>query len=252
MKRWNLEAVLPLDYVVDESCFVNAPLGTVENFAILLSRDVFSEGDAQFFYNYVQSRNSEFSADFLSFMDCWLADELHHYEALRRVYRGVAGVSFDEMNLQMAKRIPNIEPIKLVLKDEFTILVTFMFDEMGSCISYRRDLSQYYAYFGKPIQKIAHHLVKDEGKHFNLAAELLLQNHRDRFKEIPALLTQIAALEASLDTYYKTFFLDHAQEKYRFPPQFNDAVICLIKARLGIGIKPKQSEVRELWQWQLS
>jgi len=124
-----------------------------------------------------------------------------------------------------------------------------MFDELGSVYSYRRDLSEYYCHFGTPIKQIAHHLVKDEGSHFNNAAELVLLHYSQRLSEVPKLLQKIVTLEASLDKYHKAFFLDHAQEKHRFPPNFNQIIIQVILARLGIGRSPKQSVLRQLWQW---
>ena len=123
-----------------------------------------------------------------------------------------------------------------------------MFDEIGSVYSYRRDLSEYYRHFGTAIQKIGHHLVKDEGMHFNNAAELILTQHQHRLAEVKGLLEQISALEKSLKKYHKTFFLDHAQEQYRFPPQFNSVLIRLILSRLGLGLSPGRVELQELWQ----
>ena len=38
------------------------------------------------------------SKQFLAMLELWLADELKHYEALRRTYHCLSGVSFAEMN----------------------------------------------------------------------------------------------------------------------------------------------------------
>jgi hypothetical protein len=182
-------------------------------------------------------------------LDLWIEDELKHYEALRRTYHCIAGVDFADINRQFAQRVHEIEPIEMVLADEFTLLVTMMFDEIGSVYSYRRDLWEYYRHFGTAIQKIGHHLVKDEGMHFNNAAELLLTKHCHRLGEVKELLERISALEKSLQKYHKTFFLDHAQEQYRFPPHFNSVLIRFILARLGLGLQPDRVELQELWQW---
>jgi hypothetical protein len=246
---WDLDAVLPLSYTLSDRYIELAPREVYTNFCNLLSRDVYSEGDSRSLYNYIQSRSNEMSPEFLAMLELWLADELKHYEALRRTYHCIAGVSFAEMNHKFSNRIHEIEPIEMVLTDEFTILVTLMFDEIGSVYSYRRDLWEYYRHFGTAIQKIGHHLVKDEGMHFNNAAELLLTKHRDRLGEVQKLLEQISTLEKSLQKYHKTFFLDHAQEQYRFPPYFNSVLIRLILARLGLGLQPDTLELQELWQW---
>ena len=153
------------------------------------------------------------------------------------------------MDRQFSARVHEIQPIELLLADEFTLLVAMMFDEIGSVYSYRRDLQEYYRHFGAAIRQIGHHLIKDEGMHFNNAAELLLIYHHHRLGEVSSLLEQIATLEQSLDRYHQTFFLDHAQEKYRFPHHFNSVLIRLILARLGLGIQPKSAELQELWQW---
>jgi hypothetical protein len=246
---WDLEEVLPLSYKIPPHYFSEAPAGVVENVCCLLSRDVFSEGDAQALYDHLMQRQDELSAAFLAMLNLWLTDELKHYEALRRTYHCISGISFTEMDDRFGERVHEIQPIEPVLADEFTILVTMMFDEIGSVYSYRRDLREYYCHFGSAIQKMGHHLVKDEGMHFNNAAELLLTEHCDRLDEVEPLLRQIAALEDRLGKYYKTFFLDHAQEQFRFPPHFNQVIIRVILARLGLGQQPTQTELRELWQW---
>jgi hypothetical protein len=229
--QWDLDQVLPLGHPIAPQYFLQAPAGVLDNFRQLLSRDVFSEADSQVLHEYLMARKTE------------------HYEALRRVYHGISGVSFDEMDRLFGDRVHETEPIALVLADEFTILVTMMFDEIGSVYSYRRDLVEYYCHFGPAIQKIGHHLVKDEGMHFSNAAELLLADHADRLDEVAPLLQQISALENRLGKYYKTFFLDHAQEQFRFPPHFNAVIIRVILARLGLGAPPAQAELKELWQW---
>lgn len=246
---WNLEEVLPQGYAIPQRYFDQAPPGVVQNFRNLLSRDVFSEGDSQPLYDYVMGRQDEMSQEFLAMLELWLGDELKHYEALRRTYHCISGVSFREMNRRFSERVHEIEPIQMVLEDEFTLLVTLMFDEIGSVYSYRRDLWEYYRHFGLAIQKIGHHLVRDEGMHFNNAAELVLAQHRDRLGEVKGFLERVAALEKRLKRYHKTFFLDHAQEQYRFPKHFNSVIIRFILARLELGKRPSQGELKELWQW---
>jgi hypothetical protein len=246
---WNLDALLPIGYTISPHLIELAPIEVYTNFCNLLSRDVYSEGDSQPLYNYIMARSDRMSSEFLAMLDLWLEDELKHYEALRRTYHCIAGISFAEMNQKFSQRIHEIEPIEMVLADEFTLLVTLMFDEIGSVYSYRRDLWEYYRHFGTAIQKIGHHLVKDEGMHFNNAAELLLTKHHHRLAEVKGLLDRISALEKSLQKYHKTFFLDHAQEQYRFPPHFNSVLIRFILARLGLGQQPDRVELQELWQW---
>jgi hypothetical protein len=246
---WDLDAVLPLSYILAPQYIELVPIEVHTNFCNLLSRDVYSEGDSQALYDHIITRAADLSPEFLAMLDLWLEDELQHYEALRRTYHCIAGVDFAEMNRQFATRVHDIEPIEMVLADEFTLLVTMMFDEIGSVYSYRRDLWEYYRHFGRKIQKIGHHLVKDEGMHFNNAAELLSIKHSHRLGEVKGLLDRISNLEKSLHKYHQTFFLDHAQEQYRFPQHFNSVLIRLILARLGLGQQPAQAELRELWQW---
>jgi hypothetical protein len=246
---WSLDEVLPLDHQVAARYFAQVPEEVLTNFCRLLGRDVYSEGDAQSLYDYIQTRQTEMSPAFLAMLDLWLADELQHYEALRRTYHCIAGVSFAEMDRQFALRVHEIAPIEMVLADEFTLLVTLMFDELGSVYSYRRDLWEYYRHFDRAIHRVGHHLVQDEGMHFNNAAELLLTQHSDRLREVQPLLEQIAALEKRLQKYHKTFFLDHAQEQHRFPQNFNSVIIRSILWRLGLGERPARSELQALWQW---
>jgi hypothetical protein len=165
---WDLDAVLPINYAIPSECLALAPTEVVHNFSALLSRDVYSEGDARSLYEYIVDRQQEMSSAFLAMLELWLADELKHYEALRRTYHCISGVGFDTMDRQFSQRIHEIEPIEMVLVDEFTLLVTLMFDEIGSVYSYRRDLQEYYRHFGVAIQRIGHHLVKDEGMHLTM------------------------------------------------------------------------------------
>lgn len=248
--NWDLETVLPLDYTIAPEYFDRVSSEIYTNFCRLLSRDVYSEGDSQSLYDYILLRQDQLSPEFRSMLDLWLEDELRHYQALRRVYHCVAGVSFAEMDQQFSERVHEIQPIEILLVDEFTLLVAMMFDEIGSVYSYRRDLQEYYRHFGGAIRQIGHHLVKDEGMHFNNAAELLLAQHHHRLGDVQNLLEQISILEQSLGKYYQTFFLDHAQEQYRFPQHFNSVLIRLILARLGLGKQPKSAELQELWQWK--
>jgi hypothetical protein len=246
---WNLDTLLPLDYMIPPMYLEQISPEVYSNFCNLLSRDVYSEGDAQSLYNYIMARQDRLSPEFLIMLNLWLEDELKHYEALRRTYHCMSGVGFAEMDRQFSVRIHAIKPIEMLLEDEFTLLVSIMFDEIGSVYSYRRDLQEYYRHFGTAIQKIGHHLVKDEGMHFNNAAELLLTQHRHRLGEVHDFLEQISLLEKKTKRYHKTFFLDHAQEQYRFPAHFNSVLIRLILARLGLGMQPNQPELQELWQW---
>ena len=246
---WDLDAVIPKFHKVSERYFIQAPTGVAENFRQLLSRDVFSEGDSQVFFDYVVSRKGEMSDDFLRMLARWLDDELKHYEGLRRVYYSLSDVSYEMMTRIASERVHEMTPIQMLLADEFTMLVALMFDEIGSVYSYRRDLREYYAYFGPEVHRMGHQLVKDEGMHFSNAAELLLKHHTHRFGEIQTLLEDISRLEKTLTKYHNTFFLDHAQEKHRFPPYFNQVIVRVILARLGLGNRPPQNELRSLWQW---
>ncbi len=246
---WDLERAIAKNHVVPQRYFDEAPPGVVKNFRDLLSRDVFSEGDSQALYDYIMTRKAEMSDDFLAMLALWLQDELKHYEGLRRTYHSISGVSYETMTGHFLARVHDIEPIKMLLADEFTMLVAITFDEMGSVYSYRRDLREYYCHFGPEIQTIGRHLVKDEGMHFNNAAELLLSHHAHRLQEVRPLLENISKLEKTLKRYYKTFFLDHAQEQHRFPPHFNQMVIQVILARLGLGDRPNPKVLKDLWQW---
>jgi hypothetical protein len=247
--QWQLDQVLPIDYQVSEQLWSQIPLEVSKNFFHLLSRDVFSEADAQILYDYLITRQNEMSDDFWAMFQLWLEDEIRHYQALRRVYNCLFGVSYNSMNRVFKQRRPNFEPIKMVLTDEFTILITLMFDEIASVYSYRRDLLEYYRYFGVKIAKIAHHLVQDEGTHFSNAAEILLRHHSHRLSEASRFLLQVADLENRLGTYYQSFFLDHAQEQNRFPDNFNQLVIQVVLARLGLEKFPQRKELNQLWQW---
>jgi hypothetical protein len=247
--QWQLDRVLPRDYRVSPQLWSQIPSEVSKNFFHLLGRDVFSEGDAQILYDRLIARQNEMSYDFWFMLQLWLEDENKHYQALRRVYHCVFGVSYGEMNRVYQQRTPNFDAIKMVLAEEFTILVTLMFDEIGSVYSYRRDLSEYYRHFGVKVAKIAHYLVQDEGTHFSNAAEILLRHHSHRLSEIKSFLLEVVDLENRLGKYYQSFLLDHAQEQQRFPPNFNQLIVQVVLARLGLAELPQQRQLNQLWQW---
>ncbi len=245
---WNLDDVLPLDYHLSPGTIESIPEYIHSNFLTLLGRDVYSEGDSQPLFDYIMGRKREFTPDFVLMIEKWFEDEQKHYEALRRVYHLVGGVSYEKMDIAFAQRIHEIEPITEILKDEFTILVAFLFDEMGSTISYRRDVWEYYQHYGTQVRRIGKNLVMDEGIHFNNAVGVIEKNHSHRIKEIPSLLNRIAQLEYELGRYCKTFFLDHAQEQFRFPANFNQVLIEIILARFGLAQYPLGAN--NLWRWK--
>jgi hypothetical protein len=247
---WNVDEVIGLNHVIAPKYFDKIPAQVLKDFRVLLARDVYSEGDAQALYDYIWARKGEMSEAFLKMLNLWLADELKHYEALRRTYRCIAGVSYAEMDRCFEGRIHETQPIERVLRDEFTMLVTLMFDEMSSVYSYRHDLREYYAHFGSAVQRVGRYLVQDEGMHFRNAAQVLLQEHSHRLWEMEPLLQDIANLEKSLGKYYNTFFLDHAQEQFRFPSHFAQVIIQVILAQFGLGDRPSAKTLQSLWQWR--
>lgn len=246
---WNLNEVIGLNHVIAPEYFDKIPAPVLKDFRALLARDVYSEGDAQALYDYIWERKGEMSEAFLRMLNLWLADELKHYEALRRTYHCIAGVSYTEMDRCFEDRVHETQPIERVLKDEFTMLVTLMFDEMSSVYSYRHDLREYYAHFGTAVQRVGHYLVQDEGMHFRNAAQVLWQKHSHRLWEMEPLLQDIANLEKSLGKYYNTFFLDHAQERFRFPSHFDQVIIQVILAQFGLGDRPSAKTLQSLWKW---
>jgi hypothetical protein len=81
--QWDLQQVLPMGQPIAPEYFHAAPPGMVESFKKLLSRDVFSEADAQVLYDYLMDRLGDLSPGFLGMLKLWRSDELKHYEALR-------------------------------------------------------------------------------------------------------------------------------------------------------------------------
>ena len=246
LNDWDLDALIPLDYQLNNS-FENILPALKSEFRTLLSRDVYSEGDAQFLFDYLLTRQSELSPDFLRLLPLWLGDEQKHYQALRRVYRCVSDLTFAEMDTQFKRRSPSLTPLQSILTDEFTIVMTLIFDEVGSMFSYRRDLQEFYQPFGAVFGRIAQHLVQDEGSHFRHFTNIIKTHHQHRLPELPDLLKSIVQLEKSLGRYYHTFLLDHAQEMHRFPPHFSQTVVQFILAQFGMERMPSSSTVKFLY-----
>ncbi|MBD3886485.1 hypothetical protein IFO70_32940 [Phormidium tenue FACHB-886] len=223
---WSVEEFIP-----DEVTIPDVESSTQSGFLDLLGRDVFSEGDSQPLYEHLLERSSEFSAEFMTMMDFWLKDELRHYRALRQIYHRVSGLSLDAIDQQNQARVHELEPISFLIENEFTILVGLMFDEMGSVWSYRRDITEFYRHYGSGFARVGHWVTQDEGRHFSNAATLIQYLHLDKIHQIESLLQKINQMESCLPYYPKTFFLDHAQERHRFPQNFNDQVIRRVLSR---------------------
>lgn len=236
-----------VDDVISESH--RAPDTAVkEPFCRLLRRDVFSEGDSRPLYEYILSRRDEFSKPFLAMMKMWLSDEQKHYQAMRRVFHAVSGESYEAMDQVFSARSHEIEPIRPILVDEFTILVALAFDELGSSLSYRRDVDEYYRHYPGSILQVGKHLVADEGVHYGNCIALLRSIHSKRLHEAASVLKTVTALESSLGRYCQTFFLDHAQERNRFPTFFNGRVIETILFNLEQS--NAMPSLPELWKWR--
>ncbi|WP_223342075.1 MULTISPECIES: hypothetical protein [unclassified Synechocystis] len=235
-----------MDYQLPAEILDNIVTSLKDDFCILLSRDVYSEGDAQFLSDYLLSRSQELSPDFLALLPRWLGDEQKHYQTLRRVYRCLSGLDFVTMDEDFHRRLPSLEPIAWVLQDEFTIVSTLVFDELGSMFSYRRDLREYYQPFGKVFSRVGQHLVQDEGSHFRHFLNILKQNYSHRLKELPDFFHNLIKLEKSLGRYYHTFLLDHAQEMHRFPPYFSEVIVQLILAELNLSDRPSTAVIKSL------
>lgn len=213
------------EFIADELKIPEVAPTIQAGFMDLLSRDVFSEGDSQPLYEHLLSRSSEFSLEFMSAIELWLQDELRHYVALRKVYHMVSGLSPEAIDQKNQSRVHELEPISFLIENEFTILVGLMFDEMGSVWSYHRDIKEFYQHYGNGFARVGHLVTQDEGRHFRNAATLIQHRHPDKIDQIEPLLEKISEMEASLAYYPKTFFLDHAQERDRFPKDFNTQVI---------------------------
>ncbi|MEG4045204.1 hypothetical protein [Microcoleus sp. Pol17_C1] len=213
------------EFIADELKIPEVAPTIQAGFMDLLSRDVFSEGDSQPLYEHLVSRSSEFSLEFMSAIELWLQDELRHYVALRKVYHMVSGLSPEAIDQKNQSRVHELEPIAFLIENEFTILVGLMFDEMGSVWSYHRDIKEFYQHYGNGFARVGHLVTQDEGRHFRNAATLIQHRHPDKIDLIEPLLEKISEMEAGLAYYPKTFFLDHAQERHRFPKNFNTQVI---------------------------
>lgn len=233
-------SILGSDWTVDEFIPDEFKLPTVEattqaGFIDLLSRDVFSEGDSLPLYEHLLNRSSEFSTEFMTMIEFWLKDELRHYCALRKIYHLVSDLSIAAIDNQNRDRIHEIEPISFLLENEFTILVGLMFDEIGSVCSYRRDITEFYQPYGKEFARVGHLVTQDEGRHFSNAVTLIKHRHANKIYQIEPLLQKIDRMESCLSYYPKTFFLDHAQERHRFPKNFNAQVIRKILSQFRPG-----------------
>ncbi|AIE73105.1 MULTISPECIES: hypothetical protein [unclassified Synechocystis] len=116
LNDWDVDQIFTRDYQLPINTFNGGQAQLKDNFCILLSRDVYSEGDAQFLSDYLLSHSQELSPDFLALLPRWLGDEQKHYQALRRVYRCLSGLDFVAMDEDFHRRSPGLKKLKILKK----------------------------------------------------------------------------------------------------------------------------------------
>lgn len=185
-------------------------------------QDLVAEYDARILQRELLSRDAGFTPEFLAFLDAWAKDEEHHTDGLLRLYSLVTGEPEESVASRLDERRGDFVAMEGWLDDEFRLAVLFAYDEAMSTHGYGEDIPFYASLGPAEFGTLLRELKNDEAMHYRNALELLVSRHADRADEVPTVMDEIVAFDATQDEYKATFVLDHATSQY--PPEMMERV----------------------------
>lgn len=167
-----------------------------------------SEYDARHLSTFLRESALDLSGAFWSLESAWAEDEHRHYRALRWLYSHIYSVDESQLDAQLQQRQPNFDPLRPLLRDEFSLCVILAFDELASARSYARDRARFRP-LGTAAVRLFHWAARDEFLHCRNAVDLVRARHADRLADVPTVLAQAIAHDTSPQRRYDaTFLLD--------------------------------------------
>ena len=178
-----------------------------ERLQATLLDDMLTEYDARFLVDFIQSLSVEFSPGFRAVFEQWAAEEGAHHAA----FREVCELFHPGIQADLEARSPDFTAIRHLFGGEFEILCLLAYDELATVRGYRENL-ELYDLLGPDFGAFLRTVVSDEGRHYASFRRLLLDRHRDRLAESPAIIRQIRGADGT--PYQATFVLDHDDPIY--------------------------------------
>lgn len=177
--------------------------------------DMTSEYDSVHLQKYMVENKINLSDEFWNMCKFWLRDENNHYIGLRRINNLLYGESIESIDERVMSRIPNFEPIKHLIDDEFKILVSIAFDEITSARAYAYDRKNYEKLGGSAFLKWVKYAGRDEACHAHNALSLLSHNYGSRLSEIHEHVDRICQYDLTGEvSYHGTFLFDHDTDDF--------------------------------------
>lgn len=189
-----------------------------------------TEFDAEFLCRHLEKSDVVWSPEFMTFEREWRRDEYRHYVGFRRIFgRLYPDLGEEYLRIRIESEVPDFEPIRDFLRDEFNVLTAIVFDEACTAKSYADEL-KFFIRLGDPVfaewlRQIAH----DEANHKRNALAALKARHAPRLREIPALLDSFVDYDRSGAGYRNTFLFDHDA----YSPEFVPNIVARLKVEIG-------------------
>jgi len=125
------------------------------------------------------------------------------------------GMSEAEIDMEMARRIPDFSGIEFLMEDEFHICVVLAYDELVSARGYRMFYDDFQQFGPAEVFQWVRWASRDEALHYKNFLAIVERVHSHRLDELPAAIEQIRAYENKPGmSYNATFLLDHTEETF--------------------------------------
>lgn len=185
-----------------------------------------TEYDAEHLWQHLQESKMLLTPEFLAFAQAWRRDEHRHFLGFCRLYaRLYPDLGERALAAQIAATVPNFEPLRDLLGDEFSVLAAVAFDEACTAKSYA-DQRDMYGQLGEPVfAEWIRHVAHDEVNHMRNAIEVMRLRHRHRLPEFDGVLDRFVAHDRRGAGYGNTFLFAH----YAYSPEFVQGVAKRLK-----------------------
>ncbi len=178
--------------------------------------DLCAEYDAINLYREIHRNPSQYSDPFLSFIERWNADEANHARGFAMIYGLCYACRGTYLPPLLAARPVSFLHLREYLVDEFKLCLLLAYDELATTLTYRKDVDFYNEFGAEEFNTWIRKLQTDEAAHYASLIRLIMQGHRHRLHEVPALMQQILEMDLQKESYTGTFVLDHSPDCVHF------------------------------------
>ncbi|WP_407185418.1 hypothetical protein [Bradyrhizobium centrosematis] len=170
--------------------------------------DLYTEDDARYLKQELETRNLIASNEAAAFFNAWAIDEERHTDGFIRVIELVAGGCEQALREQLESRSHDFGPVLEHLNDEFSLTVLIAFDEMCTCRAYAAEKPFYDNLGNSAFHHWLRELIADEAVHSMNAVNVIRVRYRDRIGQVGTILDNLISAADTL-RYSGTFVLDY-------------------------------------------